>query len=563
MSLGVVVAAVEVLKPWPLQVMFDAVLLPERAMSHDGPTAAIVAWAAEGPIGTVVPVLSASLVVLAAIGGLAAYSQTMLLSQVGQQVVSRLRRDLFRHLLSLSPSFHSGSRQGDLLMRLTGDIVLLRELLVGALSDGAGALLTLVGTLLVMAWLDPTLTLVSLTVVPIVALAGRVTGQRIRSVVKKNRDKEGVLSATAGEALGAVPMLQAFGAAAPAMESFERGNRSSLRAGLKAARLEALLTRALESLTAAGTAVTLAFGVWSVRSGDLTPGTLLVFLAYQRTLYRPVRQLARLAARAAKSAACGERVLELLATPLEIADAPAARECPTVAGHVELDNVTVRYPRGDLALHGVSFTIPAGAVVVIRGESGAGKSTLLSLFPRLIDPTDGVVRLDGVDVREWTLASLRRQVAMVFQDSVLLGFTVRENIAMGDPDATAADVLVAAERAGVMRFAPELPQGLDTRVGERGARLSGGQRQRVALARAALRQAPILVLDEPFAHLDELSRDHVLAALRDVARGRTVLLVTHQDHPGLDADIELSLANGRLVEVRGRDVACDAVGMGA
>ena len=178
-------------------------------------------------------------------------------------------------------------------------------------------------------------------------------------------------------------------------------------------------------------------------------------------------------------------------------------------------------------------------------------SSDLSLMPRLMDPTGGVIRVDGQDLRGFTLASLRSQIAIVFQDSVLFGMSLRENIALGDPDATPEQVEAAAERAGVMRFAPELPSGLDTVVGERGAQLSGGQRQRVALARAALRNAPILILDEPFSHLDEASRDHVLAALRTVSYGRTVLLVTHQDHPGFTADVEVMLAGGRVVSIRG------------
>jgi len=277
---------------------------------------------------------------------------------------------------------------------------------------------------------------------------------------------------------------------------------------------------------------------------------LLVFFAYQRTLYRPIRQIARLAARSAKSAACGERIVEILETEPAIADRPDAVPCPPLAGEIGFENVSMRYPRGDQALSEVNFSIPAGCTAVIRGESGAGKTTLVSLLPRLIDPTGGRVLVDGRDVRDFTLESLRAQVAMVFQESVLLGFSVRENIALGVPEASAEEVEQAAWRAGVMRFAGELPNGLDTVVGERGALLSGGQRQRVALARAALRRSPILVLDEPFAHLDETNRDHVVKALREVSAGRTVLLVTHRDTPGLEPDLEVELSGGRLAGLR-------------
>ena len=553
LALGAIVAVTEVVKPWPLQLVFDLVLVVSptgEPLELHGPSKMfqplLQGWSAQ----QVLWAAACSLLVVSAIGGIAAYSQTVLLSNVGQRVVARLRRDLFHHLLRLPPLYHTSQRQGDLLMRLTGDIVLLRDLLVSNLLDAAAALLVVVGTLAAMLWMNWRLTLLSLALVPLVAFASALFSRQIKQLMNRNRRKEGELAANAGEVLGAVHVLQAFGAAERAAETYERQNRSALRAGLRTGRVEALLTRTLDLLTSSGTAVTVLLGAAAVANGELTAGGLLVFLTYQRTLFRPVRQLARVVARSAKASVCGERVLEVLQTPSEIVDLPGARDLGRAAGEIELERVTLRYPRGDVALDEVSFRVPAGAVAVIRGESGAGKSTLLSLLPRLLDPSSGAVRLDGHDVREFTLASLRSQVAMVFQESVLFGLSVRENIALGDPEAPIERVEAAAEAAGVLRFAPDLPNGLDTVVGERGAQLSGGQRQRVALARAALRDAPILVLDEPFAHLDEASRGHVLAALRRVAARRTVLLVTHQHHPGFPADVEVMLAGGRVAWVR-------------
>jgi len=552
------VAVTEVMKPWPLQVVFDLVISPPHAGKHHavrihGPTT-LVGPLLHGYSPELILLIAASaILVLSVIGGLADYSETVIMSNVGQTIIAKLRRDLFRHLMRLPPLFHTSRKQGDLLMRLTGDIVLMKELIVGNMLDGAAALLVIIGTLAAMLWMDWQLTLLSLAIVPPVAFAGATFSGRIRRLVRQGRDKESALASTAGESLGAIHVLQAFGSAERTASIYERQNRSSLRSGLKAGRVEAMLARTLDLLTSAGTAVTLLLGASAVSRGELTGGALLVFLSYQRTLFKPIRSLARLAARSAKASACGERVLEVLETPVEIQDAPGARDCGRLAGAIELDHVSLQYPRGDVALSDVSFSVPAGSVVVIRGESGAGKSTLLSLLPRLMDPTAGAIRIDGHDIREFTLDSLREQVAMVFQESVLFGMTLRENIALGDHEASPEQIEAAAERAGVMRFAPELPSGLDTVVGERGAQLSGGQRQRVALARAALRDAPILVLDEPFSHLDEASRDHVLAALRTVSAGRTVVLVTHQDHPGFTADLEVLLAGGRLVSVRGGD----------
>jgi ATP-binding cassette subfamily B protein len=556
LALEAIVAFTEVVKPWPLQIVFDMVINPHPATKHHaarvhGPTT-LVAPLLHGYSPEMILIITATaILIISVIGGLADFSETVIMSNVGQTIIAKLRRDLFRHLMKLPPLYHSNQKQGDLLMRLTGDIVLMKELLVGNLLDGAAALLVIFGTLIAMIWMDWQLTLLSLAIVPLVAFAGATFSKQIRVLVRKGRDKESTLASTAGESLGAVHVLQAFGGADRAAGAYERQNRSSLRSGLKAGRVEAMLARTIDLLTSAGTAVTLLLGATAVAHGELTGGALLVFLTYQRTLYRPIRSIAKLGARTAKASACGERVLDVLETPIDILDAPDARDCGRLAGALELDHVTLRYPRGDVALNDVSFEVPAGCVAVVRGESGAGKSTLLSLLPRLMDPTAGAIRFDGTDIREFTLNSLRSQIAIVFQESVLFGMSLRENIALGDPDATPEQVEKAAERAGVMRFAPELPQGLDTVVGERGAQLSGGQRQRVALARAALKDAPILILDEPFSHLDEASRDHVLAALRTVSAGRTVVLVTHQDHPGFTADVEVMLAGGRLVSVRG------------
>ncbi|NOT33663.1 MAG: ABC transporter ATP-binding protein [Candidatus Eisenbacteria bacterium] len=546
LALSALAVLAEVLRPLPLQVVIDQVLVPNRAPHPSWLAHSIDAL----PVRTLIIGAALATLLASALAGLFEYVRTIVLSEAAQRVVARIRRDLFRHLMILPSQWHTRRSHGDVLLRLTGDIVMLRELLVGSLLDAAASVLLIVGTLGMMLWLDAGLTLISLVAVPPVAVLGTLLTRKIRRVVRRTREKEGALAGRSGEALGAVAMLQAFGAAAQVAGAFERENRSNLRSSLKASRLEALLARSLDLMTSAGVAVTIVFGTFAVLRGDLTAGGLIVFLTYQRVLYRPLRRLAQVVSRSAKAAVCGERVAEVLRTVPTITDRVAARTCERASGRLEFENVGVRYERGDLALDDVSFEVPAGSIGAIRGESGAGKSTLLALVPRLVDPTSGRVLLDGVDLREYTLESLRRQVAVVFQDSVLLGLTVSENIALGDPDATQEAIHAAAECAGVHRFAAELPNGFDTVVGERGAELSGGQRQRIAIARATLRNAPILVLDEPFAHLDDASRDHVLAALRTLAKSRTVLIVTHREHPGLVADFEIVLAGGRVASHR-------------
>jgi len=380
-----------------------------------------------------------------------------------------------------------------------------------------------------------------------VAIAGAIVGQKIRRAVRRSRDREGALSGSAADALGALAAVQAYDAEAAVDERFGRENRSALRSGLKASRLEAVLTRSLDLLAAVGVAVTLAVGVWRVQAGTLTAGGLLVFLAYQRTLYKPIRQFAKVLSRAAKAGACGDRVIEILETPVEIVDRPDAAPAPTLRGDIRFEEVTVRYPRGGYALRAANFSVPAGSTLVVRGPSGAGKSTLVSLLPRLLDPSEGRVLIDGCDTRSWTIGSLRAQIAMVFQDAHLLSGTIRQNVAMGNPDAPPEAIELAVRDAGLWQFIRSLPDGLDTLVGERGSQLSGGERQRIAIARAAIRRAPILVLDEPFAHLDRTTRAEVQQALRVLTRGRTVILVTHDAEAGLQADLELRLEGGLVV----------------
>ncbi|MEK7314743.1 MAG: ABC transporter ATP-binding protein [Candidatus Eisenbacteria bacterium] len=539
LGLGAIVAVTEVLRPWPLQMIFDQILLP-RAGAPRPFGVDLTSYSVEAAIGSA----GAAIVLLSAVGGVAQYLQTLVVTEAGQRIVSRLRRSLFRHMLRLPPTFHALRSSGDLLTRLTGDVVLLRDLATGSLLDAVGAALTLLATVGVMLWLEPRLTLLSLVIVPIVAIAGGIVGQKIRRAVRRSRDREGALSGSAADALGALAAVQAYDAEGAVDEQFGRENRSALRAGLKASRLEAMLTRSLDLLVAVGVAVTLALGVWRVHAGTLTAGGLLVFLAYQRTLYRPIRQFAKVLSRAAKAGACGDRVIEILETPVEIVDRADATPAPALRGEIRFEAVSVKYPRGGYALRAASFSVPAGSTLVVRGSSGAGKSTLVSLLPRLLDPSEGRVLLDGCDTRSWTIGSLRAQIAMVFQDAHLLNGTIRQNIALGSPDASPEAIEVAVREAGLWQFTRSLPDGLETIVGERGSQLSGGERQRIAIARAAIRRAPILILDEPFAHLDRANRAEIQRALRLLARGRTVVLVTHDAEAGLPADHELRLEGG-------------------
>ncbi|HEV2820226.1 MAG TPA: ABC transporter ATP-binding protein, partial [Solirubrobacteraceae bacterium] len=332
-------------------------------------------------------------------------------------------------------------------------------------------------------------------------------------------------------------------------KGFASQNAKSLKEGVQAKRLAAGLERRVDVLVGVGTALVLWFGALQVRRGALTPGELVVFLTYLKTSFKPMRDLAKYTGRIARASASGERVVDLLDTELEVRDAPHARPAPALRGDVAFEGVSLTYEPGAApALRDVDLAIPAGTHVALVGPSGAGKSSLTGLLSRLYDPTAGRVLLDGNDLRDLQLESFRAQIATVLQDGVLFGATVRENIAWGAPDREDVDIEAAARLANAHAFIEALPEGYETVIGERGATLSGGQRQRIAIARAAVRDAPIVILDEATTGLDEGNEQEVSQALRRLCAGRTTFLVAHALHTVEHVELIVYLEDGRVVE---------------
>jgi ATP-binding cassette subfamily B protein len=331
-------------------------------------------------------------------------------------------------------------------------------------------------------------------------------------------------------------------------ERFVRRNQESQKEDLKGARLSAALGRSVGFLLAASTALVLWYGGWLVTKQELTPGDLLVFLAYLRATFHPVQDFAKYTGRLAKATAAGERVINILDQTPEVRDLPGAQPAPLLRGEVEFADVSFAYEPGRLVLDQIRFQASAGQRVAIVGPSGIGKSTITSLMLRLYDPMSGKVLIDDRDIREYTLASLRAQISIVLQDTLLFATSIRENIALGSPRATVDEIEAAARLANAHEFICALPKGYDTVIGERGATLSGGQRQRIAIARAAIRKSPILILDEPTTALDEENEHAVLQALERLARGRTTFLIAHDLHLAASADLILYLEHGRVIE---------------
>ena len=542
MACAVLYALARVAEPWPLKVVFDQVLFhkPARGLL-------LRPFTLLGHSST--DLLAAAGIALALAGlvrGIAYYYEDYLLSTAAQQIVYRIRSRLYRHLHRLPLSFHLPRSTGDLLVRLSADIVLLRDVLIDSVVNLGTGVIMLILMLAVMLVVDPLLTVVSLAVMPLILLLTSLYGRRIRMNSKRQRRQEGQVAAAMHEALAAMDVVQLHGAAEREHERFAQLNRRSLKRGTQGVRLEARMNRGVEFALAGGTVVVLWVGTLRALHGAISPGELVVFISYLRAAYRPLRRASKSVQRSAKALAAAERIVEVLDTEPELADAPDAKEAPPLHGRIVFEQVSFSYADGPQVLRDISFIVEPGTTVAIVGETGSGKSSLVSLVPRLYDATSGSVEVDGEDVRGLTLDSLRAQVSVVRQESVLFGLSIAENIRYGAPDASDEGVQLAADAAGLSELAAHLPDGYDTVISERGASLSGGQRQRVAIARALVRQTPILILDEPTAGLDAPQQEQLLAALRDLSAQPTTLLVTHDLRLVREADEIIVLERGQI-----------------
>jgi ATP-binding cassette subfamily B protein/subfamily B ATP-binding cassette protein MsbA len=461
-----------------------------------------------------------------------------------------MRVRLFEHVQKLSLAFHTRSQSGDLLMRLTGDVNNLRDLFVGILISfltSSLVVVTIIGIMLVMDW---QLTLLVLCILPLTLVVSALTGLRIRRAAHRQRRRESKISVAAHEALIGMPIIQAFGREDSAQRVFERQTRGSFREGMRVARLEALASQWTEIILALGTAIVVLWGARGVLATPPTntPGDLLLFYFYLRTLNKPVRGYARLISRAARATASAERVMEIMRIEPDIADSPGASEAPPLRGHITLRNVHFGYG-GEPVLRGVDLEIRPGEKVAIVGASGSGKSTLCSLIPRFYDPDGGQVLLDGVDVRTCKIESIRNQIAIVLQDPMLFGMSVFENIALGEPTSTAEHVERAARRAQAHGFIRMMPDGYDTVLAERGLSLSQGQKQRLALARSFLRRAAILILDEPTSNVDAKSERLIAKGIRKLNNDTTCLVITHNIRIIEHVDRVVLLDQGRITKI--------------
>lgn len=534
--------AMELLRPWPLKLIFDGILMP----ANGAPILAERLPLIGGNVDLLLAAIAVLVFGIAVFSGLFRYGQAYLTSSVGQKVTAAIRNQLYSHVQRLSHSFHDTKSSGDLLTRLTGDINLLRDLMVNMVIYFSEGALVIIGMIGIMLWLDWQLTLVALAVVPVLMLTVGRFSRELKAATRKQRRREGQIADILAEKLSAVRIVQAFAREEHEERRFFQQSGGTAKAGIAATRLEYRLNLRAQAIIGVGTAAVLWFGVHRVQSGALTPGDLLVFAGYMTMLYKPIRKLASLTGRIAKASVCGERVVDTLEIEPDIKDAPDAIPAPAFRGEIVFEEVTFRYRAGEPVLRTLSFRIAPAQKVALLGASGSGKSTIASLLFRFYDPTSGSVYIDGEDIRHYTITSLRRQIAVVLQESILFNATIGDNIAYGKLDASPAEIAAAAKAANIHDFIESLPDGYGTIVGERGAMLSGGQRQRIAIARAMIQDAPIIVLDEPMAGLDRHSEAKVRQAMNRLVANKTCLLITHDLGATREADCILMIKDGRI-----------------
>jgi ATP-binding cassette, subfamily B, bacterial len=545
--LGAMVAgvAVDLLRPWPMKLLIDHVLGGQplspgfaallAALPGGQSTGGLLAWAS---VATVVIFL----------GGSTLATLSLVTSvRLGQRMVYALGADLFAHVQRLSLAFHSRRPVGDSVARVTGDPYCLQMLVNGTALPVAQSLLTL-GAMFVVMWrLEPSLTLLALGVVPLLGMFIYAFGRPMHVWARERRDREAHLMAGVQQTLTAMPAVQAFCREEAESDRFRRRAAATIAAYERSTMADMAFKLAVGLVTAIGTASIMWVGGRYALDGTVTAGTILVFLSYLAALYTPLNEIAHTASTVQYAVANAERVVELLDTVPDVIDHPGAAQVRLV-GHVRYDDVTFGYEPERPVIRGLTLDVKPGEIVAIVGATGAGKSTLVSLLLRFFDPWSGRITIDDRDVRSLSVKSLRAQIAIVLQESLILPITVAENIAYGRPDATREQIEAAAVAANAAGFISHLPHGYATGIGERGMTLSIGEQQRLAIARAFVKDAPILVLDEPTSALDAHTESAVIDALRRLVKGRTTFIVAHRLSTIRHADRVVVLDEGIMLE---------------
>jgi ATP-binding cassette subfamily B protein len=542
--------AANLLEPWPLKIVLDSVLRSKE--SH----ASIMNWI-QRFVGTdklgMLKFACVAVLAIAALDAICTYSEKYLTTSVAQWISYDLRRTIYSHMQKLSLAFHDQERTGDLISRVTGDIDSIQSFITQGLLGVLINVITLLGMVAVMFYINWRFTLIALSVAPFLFAIVYTYTRKIKKASREVRKKEGQITSLVEEVLSSIRVVKAFAREDYEVKRLEEEGLEGVEIALRARNLKSKLTPIVDVIVAVGTCLVLWFGARLVLAGNLSAGSLVVFILYLGKMYKPMQELSKITDTYSKAAVGYERIQEVLQVDKEVKDMPRAIRAPRFRGEIEFDNVSFSYVEDTPILKDVSFMIEPKQMVALVGPTGAGKTSIISLVARFYDPTSGVIKIDGTDIRRFQQKSLRQQISFVLQETLLFHAPVWKNIAYGKPDASRTEIVRAAELANASEFIDAMPEGYDTVLGERGMTLSGGQRQRIAIARAIIRNTPLLILDEPTSGLDAASEKLVFEALDRLMQDKTTIVIAHRLSTIRRADCIFVVQDGAIVEQGNHD----------
>jgi ATP-binding cassette, subfamily B, bacterial len=535
----------DILDPWPIKIVVDNLLRGKELPHWIGDF--VTRLFGNNKLATL-DFAVAGVAAIAIVGAVSSYFEKYMTTSVSQLVSHDLRLTVYDHIQRLSLADHDEKQTGDLITRVTGDIEAVQDFITSALLGILVDVLTLAGMMGVMFYLNWRFTLIALSTAPVLMAVVYSFTRRIKKASRVVRKKQGELVSNVQEVLTSVRVVQAFAREDYEQERFEVESMENVEAALEARTVKAKLAPLVDIVAAVGTCLVLGFGGRMALQGQLDPGTLILFILYLGLMYKPMRDLSKMTDTVSKATIGYERIQEILEIESKVADLPGARRAPKFKGKIEFNNVSFAYDDEHEVLKNISLKIEPGQVAAIVGPSGTGKSTLVNLIARFYDPISGTVKIDGGDVRNYTLKSLREQISFVLQEALLFHAPVWKNIAYGKPEAPRREIMRAAELANAHEFIEKMPEGYDTMIGERGVTLSGGQRQRIAIARAILHNTPILILDEPTTGLDAASEQAIMEALNRLMKGKTSIIIAHHLSSISHSDVIFVVKDCELVE---------------
>ena len=545
-------AIADLLEPWPLKIVLDDVFSNKGGKHLSGWLQQFIHNTVGADKLAILKFACLAVLAIAVLDAISSYAEKYLTTSVGQWVTYDLRRALYFHLQRLSLAYHDHKRTGDLISTVTSDIDSIQSFITSGLLGGLINVITLVGMIGVMLYLNWRFTLIALSIAPILFAIVYTYTRRIKKASREVRKKESEIVSVIEEVLGSIRVVKAFAREDYELKRLDQQSLEGVDIALRARSLKAKLAPIVQIIVAVGTCLVLWFGGRSQAGQsvglEISSGTLVMFIMYLSKMYKPMQDLSKMTDTYSKALVGYERIQAVLETDKEVRDLPKAKQAPRFKGKIEFENVSFSYSNESPILEDVSFTIESGQVAAFVGPTGAGKTTIISLIPRFYDPTSGIIKIDGTDVRKFQQRSLRQQMSFVLQETVLFHGPIWQNIAYGKPEASRAEILRASELANATEFIERMPDGYNTIVGERGMTLSGGQRQRIAIARAIIRNSPILILDEPTSGLDASSEKLVVEALERLMKGKTVIMIAHHLSTISSAHVIFVIKDGRLSE---------------